>query len=466
MEEEIVLKIKGLFELIDYNICNNCLGRKFSNVFSKEWILNELKNNALDLDNFNDLNNFTDLNTTIDLNNILDSDMNFLLGLVIRNKLSLEDEKYLNYDNCQICENIFENLNKKDILDKINEKVEFLKLQYNNFLIGTKIPKEILEYDNEVNNILDIESENIKKELNRIIGEQLEITTKKEANLENPDVAIVVDLRNIFKAIKEDKPPVNELRKDLIKVKIQINPLFIEGRYLKLIRGIPQTEWPCSNCRGRGCEKCNFTGKMYDESIEELLYHEIEIATHAYKSKFHGAGREDIDVRMLGTGRPFVIELVEPKIRNLDLNQLSKKINSYCEGKAEFLDLKFVHKSRISELKVSSPNTFKVYCSIIESENKVSVDELEKLKSLNIIKQQTPTRVVHRRADLERIREVKEIDTYLINDHLFKMKIKTEGGLYIKELISGDNNRTKPSVSELLNNKCSCNQLDVIEVCK
>jgi tRNA pseudouridine synthase 10 len=252
----------------------------------------------------------------------------------------------------------------------------------------------------------------------------------------------------------------------LIKVKIQINPLFIEGRYLKLIRGIPQTKWPCNKCRGRGCKECNFTGKMYDESVEELLYHELEIATHAYKSKFHGAGREDIDVRMLGSGRPFVVELVEPKIRNLDLNHLNKKINSYCEGKAEFLDLKFVHKSRISELKESSPNTFKVYCSIIESDNKVSKEELEKLKSLDIIKQQTPTRVVHRRADLNRIRKVKEIDTYLINDHLFKMKVKTEGGLYIKELISGDNNRTKPSVSELLNNKCLCKQLDVIEVCK
>jgi tRNA pseudouridine synthase 10 len=455
MDEEIILKIKGFFELTDYNICNNCIGRKFSDVFSKEWVLDELKNNSI-----NSVK-------SIDLNNILDGEINFLLGLIIRSKLVLEDEKYLKYDNCQICGNIFENLNKKDILYKINEKVEFLKLQYNNFLIGTKIPKKILEYDTEINNDLGIESENIKKELNRIIGEQLEITTKKEANLKNPEVVIVIDLRNVFKAIEEDKIDIDEIkRKNLIKVRIQINPLFIEGRYLKLIRGIPQTKWPCSKCRGRGCEQCNFTGKMHDESVEELLYHELEIATKGYKSKFHGAGREDIDVRMLGSGRPFVIEIVEPKIRNLDLNQLSKKINSYCEGKAEFLDLKFTQKSRIAQLKVSSPNTFKVYCSIIESDDKISKEELEKLKSLNIINQQTPTRVVHRRADLNRVREVKEIDAYLINDHQFKMKVKTEGGLYIKELISGDNNRTKPSVSELLNNQCLCKQLDVIEVCK
>jgi tRNA pseudouridine synthase 10 len=27
----------------------------------------------------------------------------------------------------------------------------------------------------------------------------------------------------------------------------------------------------------------------------------------------HAAGREDIDVRMLGTGRPFVFEIINPK---------------------------------------------------------------------------------------------------------------------------------------------------------
>ena len=29
--------------------------------------------------------------------------------------------------------------------------------------------------------------------------------------------------------------------------------------------------------------------------------------------KFHTGGREDIDVRMLGNGRPFVLEILDPK---------------------------------------------------------------------------------------------------------------------------------------------------------
>ncbi|MDR3222745.1 MAG: tRNA pseudouridine(54/55) synthase Pus10 [Methanobrevibacter sp.] len=454
MKEDLILKIKKLFELTNNNICNHCLGRKFSDILSQEWVFNELKN----MDHF------------IDLTKVVDSEVNKLRGIAIRNKLG--DEKYLNYNSCEICGDIFENIDKEAILKKIDEKVKFLSLEYNSFLIGNKIPKEVLEKDLMINTELDIESENIKKEINRVIGEEWESLTKREVKFENPDVVIVVDLRKIFKEMENNnslKIESNSFLKndnELIKVRIQINPLFIEGRYLKLIRGIPQTKWPCRKCRGRGCESCNFTGKLYDESIEELIYYNLKIATNSFKSKFHGAGREDIDVRMLGNGRPFVIEIIEPKIRNIDLNKLNKEINQHCKGKAKFLDLNFCSKSRIAELKVSSPDTFKIYCATIKSEDKISEEDLEKLQTLNIIKQETPNRVIHRRADLLRIKEVKNLNTYFINDNIFKMKIKTEGGLYIKELISGDENRTKPNVSKVLNTKCVCKELDVIEVVK
>ncbi|MGB4611299.1 MAG: tRNA pseudouridine(54/55) synthase Pus10, partial [Methanothermobacter thermautotrophicus] len=42
--------------------------------------------------------------------------------------------------------------------------------------------------------------------------------------------------------------------------------------------------------------------------------------------------------------------------------------------------------------------------------------------------------------------------------------IKGEGGLYIKELISGDSGRTEPSVSSVLGVPARCVALDVLEV--
>ena len=37
----------------------------------------------------------------------------------------------------------------------------------------------------------------------------------------------------------------------------------------------------------------------------------------ADEHKFVPGGREDIDVRMLGTGRPFVLELLNPKVETV-----------------------------------------------------------------------------------------------------------------------------------------------------
>ena len=249
-----------------------------------------------------------------------------------------------------------------------------------------------------------------------------------------------------------------------IGIRIQINPIFIEGRYRKLIRGIPQTKWPCRKCKGKGCEECNFTGKQYPESVEELLSETVIKHAKGTGAKFHGAGREDIDVRMLGTGRPFVLEIVEPRIRKLDLDKISTEVAEIAKGKTEYLNLKYTERKRKAEIKVSSPDTYKVYRALVKCEEDIKEEDLEKLQTLHIIEQRTPIRVSHRRADKIRTKEVKSIETEFIDPKTFEMIIKTEGGLYIKELISSDEGRSNPSVTEVLKTQCICEELDVIEV--
>jgi tRNA pseudouridine synthase 10 len=43
-------------------------------------------------------------------------------------------------------------------------------------------------------------------------------------------------------------------------------------------------------------------------------------------------------------------------------------------------------------------------------------------------------------------------------------KIKAESGTYIKELVTGDDGRTKPSISDVLKMKCIVVSLDVMQV--
>ena len=351
----------------------------------------------------------------------------------------------LNEDECIICANIFNKIDD-ELFDKIYDKIDFLKVQFDSFIVGSRIDKELKKRDEEFIDELNLDVEPIKKEINRIIGKKLEKGLKKEVNFEKQDIIVNVNL-------------INEP-----KVRIQINPLFIEGKYNKLVRGIPQTKWPCGKCKGRGCEECNFTGKQYPCSVEELISEHILKATNGYEAKFHGAGREDIDVLMLGSGRPFVLEIKEPKIRKIDLPKLESEINQINEGKTQYHNLKFTHRNRKAEIKVSSPDAYKVYKALVECESPYNKEDLDILSQLGEIHQQTPIRVSHRRADKVRIKHVLDLSCEIIDDTHFEMTIKTEGGLYIKELISGDEGRSQPNVADKLGIKAFCKQLDVVEV--
>ena len=351
----------------------------------------------------------------------------------------------LKYDECIICGNIFHKIND-ELFDKIHDKLDFLKVEFDSFIVGSRIDKELQKRDEEFIKELNLDVESIKKEINRIIGKRLEQELSKEVNFEKQDIIVNVNL------IKNPK------------VRVQINPIFIEGKYNKLVRGIPQTKWPCRKCKGRGCEECNFTGKQYPCSVEELISEHILKATNGYEAKFHGAGREDIDVLMLGSGRPFVLEIKEPRIRKIDLNKLEKEINEINRGKTQYHDLKFTHRNRKAEIKVSSPDAYKVYKALVECEEPYDKDKLVILSDLGEIHQQTPIRVSHRRADKVRIKHVLDLSCEAIDDTHFEMTIKTEGGLYIKELISGDEGRSQPNVADKLGVKAFCKQLDVIEV--
>lgn len=403
MDQLVITKAKEILKKTNGDICIHCFGRKLSTL----------------------VKNKTHLQIAYDVCNILNVD--------------------LGNTNCQICDNIFDKITP-DLFEKIYNKFDYLNIEFETFEVGTIIQKEIKQKDEKLSNELDLNSESIKKHLNRIIATQIASKRNKKIDFNKQDIVVNVNLKNKG------------------KIRIQINPIFIEGKYNKYIRGIPQTKWDCIYCKGKGCEKCNGSGKYYSESVEELLSNHLLEATRGYKSKFHGAGREDIDVRMLGEGRPFVIEIKEPKKRKIDLKELEQKINKINKGKTRYTNLKYCESHRKGQIKESSPKTFKVYKAKVCCDEEYDKSKLEKLKSLNEINQQTPIRVIKRRTDKIRQKHVKKVMIQIINNKTFELTIKTEGGLYIKELISGDKGRTKPNVSEILGVNAVCEQLDVLEV--
>jgi tRNA pseudouridine synthase 10 len=345
---------------------------------------------------------------------------------------------------CFLCESTFES--SGDLAKKAFEKLE--NYEYSSFLVGIELPIAVEEREDEFKAEFDVSyGENMRNEFGRVIGKKIAERSRKIADYKKPEIVVLVN-------------PFAE------KISLQINPLYIAGRYKKLVRGIPQSKWFCSNCQGKGCEKCNWTGKMYPESVEELIAKPLLDVTNGIKASFHGSGREDIDARMLGTGRPFAIEITKPQKRFLDLKKLEKAIDAYAEGKVEVSSLQFADKAAVRKLK-KAESAQKEYRVVMEFENKIATKDLrvleEKLTNL-MIKQKTPLRVLHRRADLMREKYIYEVKVKKLSPKKAEMKIRCQGGLYVKELVTGDEGRTTPSVSEFLKDKAKPIKLDVLNV--
>jgi tRNA pseudouridine synthase 10 len=169
---------------------------------------------------------------------------------------------------------------------------------------------------------------------------------------------------------------------------------------------------------------------------------------------------------MLGTGRPFVIEVSKPRKRFVDLKEIEAKINAGAVGKVEVSKLRFTTKDVVRHLK-KGEGAQKEYRLLAEFENPISDQDLhlleEKLNEVTI-KQQTPLRVMHRRADLIRERYIYKLKVKKVSLKRAILEIRCQGGLYVKELVSGDEGRTIPNVSDLLKNRAKTLKLDVLKI--
>jgi tRNA pseudouridine synthase 10 len=372
---------------------------------------------------------------------ILASNGSYKMAAEILQKMRKKSRKN---KECYLCKGLFKTV---DLL--VQNALDALEsYEYTTFLVGIELPNEVEEREDEFKAHFEVGyGESMRNELSREIGKKIVTITNKLANYKIPDIVILV------------RPFIGE-------VILQSNPLYIRGKYRKLVRDIPQSKWFCRRCRGEGCSKCDWTGKMYSESIEEIIADPLLKKTDGEDVAFHAAGREDIDVRMLGSGRPFIMEVKRPKKRFINLQDLTKIINEEANDKIEVFNLCFATKDDVKLLKKKEGST-KIYKVYVEFDRDVSEEELkiaEKIFTKSIIHQKTPLRVLHRRADLIREKYIYEAHIKRLTPNRAEMKICCQGGLYIKELVSGDEGRTVPSIASTLNIKAKPLELDVLKI--
>jgi tRNA pseudouridine synthase 10 len=341
--------------------------------------------------------------------------------------------KELEIRRCYICGNRLDEF----IKEKAKEALTLLKAyDIDKFVVGVKVEKDIIEAEESLRREFGLEyGESIKSEIRREIGKMIQsLDPQRRAYFEAPQATVLVHF------------PSGE-------IEINVNSLLLAGRYWKIGRMISQAYWPTPQ------------GPKY-YSIEQALWPLMRI-TGGERVVLHAAGREDVDARMLGTGRPAIVEVKAPRRRKFDNEKAEEMVFKESKG---FVKVKICGTARrrdITMYKEESSLHRKFYKALIVSEEPLRQEELEKLSQElrdRIIMQRTPLRVLHRRPDILRRKKVYEVSCTLLSDNIAECLIEAEGGLYIKELVDGDEGRTTPSFKEILNKDVRCIELDVVGV--
>lgn len=395
-------------------LCDRCLGRQFSQLLTG--ISNEQRGRAIRMV----LAMLIDAGAPIDVN-----PTNFY-PFRLR---SAEMKKLKKAPMCILCRNVFEDIG--EWIKKVKKAVR--RFEFDSFLVGTKLPRGFVAREEALWEEIGIDfCEPLKAEINRLVGKTLERELGKPVRTRNPDMTIVLNMR---------------------KNEVEILPasLYIFGFYKKFAR-IPQTRWPTTK---------------YKTSVEEIIARPVIRASKGVKEKFHAAGREEVDARCLDW-RPFVVEILNPSKRRIDLKSVMKKINR-AKG-VMVRSLKVIDKSTMKKIKDLRPDkSYRILLSIPKKIDKTKLGLLRNI--LGTIRQRTPNRLLLRRPEKEKRRKVKEIRWRIkrkvkTRGMCVELKLRVEAGTYVPELITGDNRRTRPSIAEVLGYDIRSSDILEIDVIK
>jgi tRNA pseudouridine synthase 10 len=354
------------------------------------------------------------------------------LGRLFSKQLHLSSNKLLgkklkknlnSTQKCYICKNLFDNLSY------------FLKLMidvssnyyFSSFSLGAMIKPSVIDRDDYIRSKYKLKGiDSIKTDLSRELRKSFSRKTKKLIDLLDPDVTFTINL----------KDESCELRSKSI---------YLSGRYVKTLRGIPQKQKSCTNCSGKGCRICNFHGISEFDSIEGIISKFFFEKFGGTTAKFTWIGGEDKSSLVLGTGRPFFVKIQNPLKRKL-------KLTSVMFDFLKIDNLKIIKESPKRPLKFNSSIEVK-----ISTDDKIDSKNLKKLKDL----QKSPV-VVYEKSGKRSEKKVFSVKYRKNSSNTFTLFIKAEGGLPVKRFVNSDD--VSPGISQILNTSCMCQEFDFLDI--
>lgn len=343
---------------------------------------------------------------------------------------------------CHLCKG------KLDEIEPLTNEIihELAKLRFKTFLVGIKMTSTILDEEDEIRSKLGIIwGEEIRNEFSREIGKTISRKSEKAVDHRNPEVSIFVDpFKNRFQ--------------------VRVNPVYLIGRYIKRKKGIRQMIWTCKTCNGVGCPDCEGLGGTLGNSIEEMLSEPVQDMMSCNEIIFRPVGREDTDTIVLGGGRPFIMEVRGAREIPSDLDLLRQLINKHSSGKVEVTELARTTREKAQKLTIRNQTTV-LYRVTTKLKDEITTEKLEQLErefSRVIISQCVHSERSRRRR--RRQKYIYETSTRRLAPDQIEFMIKCQGGIRVRDLISGVEFKTEPAMTDILGTDVSEIQIEVMNV--
>ncbi|SAM07259.1 hypothetical protein [Absidia glauca] len=237
------------------------------------------------------------------------------------------------------------------------------------------------------------------------------------------------------------------------------------GRYNKYSRQCSQTPWIIKGKR------------LTELSVSDCIVGVFKEHHRCEDVKFVTAGREDADVRMLGTGRPFYCELVNPRrplLSKEEYQQMETEINTASTSAA--VQVRYIQNISTADTKLikdGEETKRKTYQALVWFTQPVTDELLDRCNTKGrtpfISYQKTPIRVFQRRGAATREKTIHRMTVTRMegnpDSHFAVIQLNTQAGTYIKEFVHGDLGRSLPNLATIAGVEgADLLALDVLEV--
>ncbi len=303
------------------------------------------------------------------------------------------------------------------------------RYEFRTFSVGVSLPDGVQEREDEMRSVTKLKgNETIKTQAAKLVASSLSEETRKRVDRQKPDVNLLLDF-------------------GAGEVFVTSRPVFFYGRYTKP-PGVSQRRSLCEHCGGSGCRKCRNTGFRQSRSVEEALRRKLTVFSGSEKMTFTWLGSEDRESRVSSPGRPFVVELKNPRRR-----LIPRRFGARLGGR-----LVSVSRGRVLPSKPVRVPSFRFLTRIrATAASRVSPEGLANLKSSlrrAVVRFERP----HDRPTMKTVYTV----SASARGRSLLIDAELDGGLPVKRFVSGD--RVSPSVSEVLKTEVGCRSFDICGV--